>query len=511
MRAGAAPGDGYWEWWGPEPLANVQLFGATVLADGRVLTAGGFDLGGAAIARTQIYDPASHTWTRTGDMARARVEFPLVTLADGRVLAIGGAEADRVTRTADVEVFDPATGTWSPTGSLHGARSDARAALLANGLVLVVGGRPAANVTLQCELYDPQTGTWANAGGVGTAYEHRVVALSDGRAFISGPGTGNPVFVPAGFDAGGQRFVSTTGGFGYASHSATLMAGDRVLLTGGHPFNAGSGLTYPNSFVFDPTNNSIAAQGSMATARRSHEGILLPDGRVMIVGGWRKWLDSPPDRYESLASTEVFDPMTGLFSPGPPLNEERFDHRVLPLPGGQALLVGGRNNGSLDHFEILGAGCAAHNGGCDEATTCTESDESIVCGACPADTLSGDGTGADACTPCEDGTTSMAGATSCAPVGSDAGTGTGDGGTASDAGGSSDSGMVDVGGGVTDASLADGGTAPRSGGGCGCRTSADVNGPVAPLGWVGLLVGLALHMRRRRAKLARRSSAARAE
>ena len=38
--------------------------------------------------------------------------------------------------------------------------------------------------------------------------------------------------------------------------------------------------------LWDPVANTFRAAGSLAEARESHSATLLPDGRVLIVGGW---------------------------------------------------------------------------------------------------------------------------------------------------------------------------------------------------------------------------------
>ena len=61
---------------------------ATLLSDGRVLVAGGFD--GAPLAGSELYDPASGTWALTGSLNIARSHHTATLLNDGRVLVVGG-------------------------------------------------------------------------------------------------------------------------------------------------------------------------------------------------------------------------------------------------------------------------------------------------------------------------------------------------------------------------------------------------------------------------------------
>jgi hypothetical protein len=66
---------------------------STLLPDGTVLIAGSqrssFD-GGDALASAELYDPASGTFSATGDMTTARFSHTTTLLSDGRVLIAGG-------------------------------------------------------------------------------------------------------------------------------------------------------------------------------------------------------------------------------------------------------------------------------------------------------------------------------------------------------------------------------------------------------------------------------------
>ena len=107
---------------------------ATLLPDGKVLVAGGDDLGSA-----ELYDPATGMWTATGSMATARVFHTATLLSDGRVLVAGGYGENGY--LASAELYDPATGVWTATGSMATTRQWHTATLLPNGQVLVAGGR----------------------------------------------------------------------------------------------------------------------------------------------------------------------------------------------------------------------------------------------------------------------------------------------------------------------------------------------------------------------------------
>jgi len=161
---------------------------ATMLENGKVLVAGGFNRRSdpSALASAELYDPATGTWTNTGQLATGRYGHTATLLPNGMVLVAGGLDSTGLP-SASVELYDVATGAWTATGSLINVRELHTATLLPNGKVLVVGGRGTSGVLATAELYDPPTGAWAAAGShLNNAHQsHTATLLADGSVLVA--------------------------------------------------------------------------------------------------------------------------------------------------------------------------------------------------------------------------------------------------------------------------------------------------------------------------------------
>ncbi|HLN99847.1 MAG TPA: kelch repeat-containing protein [Pyrinomonadaceae bacterium] len=130
-----------------------ELHTATLLPNGKVLIAGGLidSESGLATNSVELYEPANGTWSVTGSLNQARAYHTSNLLADGKVLVAGGFFVDNLPNITNLaELYDPVTGSWSNTASLNIARRFHTATLLLNGKVLAAGG----TVGNSAELYD---------------------------------------------------------------------------------------------------------------------------------------------------------------------------------------------------------------------------------------------------------------------------------------------------------------------------------------------------------------------
>jgi N-acetylneuraminic acid mutarotase len=181
-------------------------------------------------------------WETTGSMVTARCACTATVLPDGKVLVAGGYNGSTPwTVYASAELYDPATGTWESTGSMSGSRAGHKAMLLPNGKVLVAGGYDGAYLT-SAELYDPDTGTWTTTGSMAEGRVwHTMTLLPNGKVLVTGGENGSSTFSALTAELydpaanGGLGAWSATGSMAQARsvHTATLLPDGKVLVAGG--------------------------------------------------------------------------------------------------------------------------------------------------------------------------------------------------------------------------------------------------------------------------------------
>ena len=129
-------------------------------------------------------------------------------------------------------------------------------------------------------------------------------------------------------------------------HTATLLPDGRVLLVGGTGFPA-SALTFPvppgqilaNAEIYDPGDGSftlLAAQLPQPTCW--HSATLLGNGLVLIAGGMSS-------STEYLTTALLFDPATAQFAAIQPMLTARARHAAVLQPDGSVLMAGGFTTG----------------------------------------------------------------------------------------------------------------------------------------------------------------------
>jgi probable HAF family extracellular repeat protein len=321
---------------------------ATLLPNGKVLVAGGFNPPSPTWASAEVYDPNTGLFSSTGSLITARRGHTATLLPNGKVLVAGGRVPPNY--FASAEIYDPGSGLFSATGSMSVGRAFFTATLLSNGKVLVAGGVNSATAIASAEIYDPDTGLFSPTGSMSTPRETPTATLlPDGRVLIAGGDNGTTTATASAeiydpdtgkFSANGSMSTART------EHTATLLPpstvrpNGKVLIAGGDGSPNGGPPFFASAELYDPGTGTFSPTGSLITGRWLHTATLLPayelrpHGKVLIAGG---------QAASVLASAELYDPDTGKFSPTGSLSTPRRQHTATLLPNGGVLVAAGDN------------------------------------------------------------------------------------------------------------------------------------------------------------------------
>lgn len=289
----------------------------------------------------------------------------LALLADGRVLINGGSNDSATT------IYDPSTNTWTVGPLMNIPRAYNADTLLSTGQVLTLGGSwydGAGNKN--GEIFTPggTTGSWqtlpgvvatniltADPAGVYRSDNHAwLFAQSGGTVFHAGPSKQTNWITTA-----GNGSITSAG---YRGDSADAMNGNaimygvaKILTVGGAPAYQDYGTTvntqatnraYTIDISGGPGKPVVFARTSdMAYARAFSNSVVLPDGKVLVVGGQQH-----PQTFTdtgAVLSPELWDPATGRFTVMAPEAIPRTYHSVaILLPDGRVFSGGGGLCGS---------------------------------------------------------------------------------------------------------------------------------------------------------------------
>jgi hypothetical protein len=287
---------------------------------------------------------ASSGWTMVpGALAVPVRHSAAVELADGRVLVIGGDEAQG--QVSHTSIFDPQTNTWSITGSLVVPTGQMAATRLHDGRVLVSGGN-ISNPFNGVEIYDPATGEWTLAGFMPyAAQSHRAVTLSDGRVFTAG-GLSDDFHATAKSalynPADNTWVLGPSMTFPRSGNELVALADGRILAIGGshRVFEEDRLRSVPvlDAEIFDPVSNTWSPAGQMAVPHVNFHSGRLPDGRVIVAGG--------DEFYDATSPTaaEVFDPATGQWQLLPPMLAPHLNGVSAAMADGTFIVAGGETH-----------------------------------------------------------------------------------------------------------------------------------------------------------------------
>ena len=325
------------------------------------------------LLRGQFAGSTISQWSPIADLSTSRAAACSVRLADGHVVVAGGISQFGTVKTVDV---------YAPDGSIRSAapmlepRSNAACVATPDGRMIAIGGNDGTAALASSEIYDPSSDAW-------TAGPSMAVARAGHTATISRWGA---VIIAGGEPTGTVEAYLTNGAFATLGKLSSPRTGYAVAAVPGHKilFIGGSVNGEPTASIemFDADTNRLGPFGSMLTPRKNPGATVLYDGTVLITGG----IDAFGNY---LATTEILDPVAGQSTPGPALATARASHQSLLLPNnGQVLLIGGSgSDGPLASTEVyapwsgvLSATAGMHNARSAMASSLLRRGDVIVAG-----------------------------------------------------------------------------------------------------------------------------------
>ena len=321
---------------------------------------------------------SSSGFTPTGNLTEARGLHTATLLPDNKVLVAYGSNSSSYTGAtgyvglSSIEVYDPGTGTFTEIVGEDGAGIYGHTStLLPNGKVLLAGGfvnsvwdYSDSTSYNAANLYDSATGVLSGTGNMTASRGgHTATLLASGKVLIAGGSdqdlTGTGLASAELYDPSTGTFTQTGSmAVGRFLHTATLLPNGKVLIVGG----VLTSLTGPvaTAEIYDPATGTFTVTGAMATARQQHTATLLADGRVLIAGGATS---TGPGDLQATATVEVYDPAAGSFSVTGSMAEARTYHTATLLPSGKVLVAGGGNENSTAEVYDPATGSFSITGG----------------------------------------------------------------------------------------------------------------------------------------------------
>jgi uncharacterized protein YjbI with pentapeptide repeats len=322
------------------------------LPNGKVLVTGGATdpNSTAPLASAELYDPVAGTFTTINPMNAARVDHTMTLLLDGTVLVAGGFNTNGALSSA--EIFNPANNTFTLlSAAMTSIRSEHFATLLPTGRVLITGGNNNTTSLSSAEIYDPVAQTFtAVAAPMTTARQlHHADLLANGTVLVNGGLDGNnnalasaEIYVP---EAG--TFTATPGNMTTArgNHASALLYTGQVLVAGGLTGPGTALVLTPTAELYNPSTGLFTPTGSMSVARGHYTANALDDGTVFIPS-------SAP--LPAGTNADIYNPATGTFSVTPNFTMVQAGFRDAVLPNGNVVLTSGVNssNAAVPNSEV---------------------------------------------------------------------------------------------------------------------------------------------------------------
>jgi RNA polymerase sigma factor (sigma-70 family) len=232
-------------------------------------------------------------WTKKADMPGGR-HYISCSALNGKIYAIGGCEADRI--SPRIDEYDPITDIWTKKADMLTAKWGLSTCAV-NGKIYAIGGYP---VQSTVEEYDPVLDKWTKKADMPTARWESSIAVVNGKIYVMGGGTGSTVL-------GGALFPDKTtsaveeydpvtdtwikkGDMPLAfSGSASGVVKDKIYLMGGGNEDH-KDHSFSTVWEYDPIKDTWTKKADMPTPRGGLAAAVV-NNRVYAIGGGKSVLE----------------------------------------------------------------------------------------------------------------------------------------------------------------------------------------------------------------------------
>ncbi len=347
--------------------------GMVLLQDGRALIDGGTIQYDPFHGQQQVavFDPSTNTFANVQNMAHGRWYPTVLTLGDGRVMAFSGLNETGGTNTA-VEFYTAGSG-WSQefqapwTPDLY-----PRLHLLPNGAVFYSGAQTTS------KLFDPSTQTWntnvatTNYSGTRTYGTSVLLPLTpvnnyDPKIIIMGgnnPATNTSEIIDMGAASPAWKFGPNMSQ-ARIEMNAVILPDGRVLAIGGSVNDEDTTTASLNGDLLGPDPNNpgsyiFSSAGANAFPRLYHSvALLLPDATVWLAGG-------NPNRGSYVQQMEIYQPPYLFDSTGALATRPSITGAPSSISYGNAFTVQTPDAASIAHAVLVRNGTVTHAFGMDQ-------------------------------------------------------------------------------------------------------------------------------------------------
>ena len=282
-----------------EPGGKVWFMGGTLQ-----------EIYGPGTRKVKWFDPNTTVWKTQPKMLDYRWYPSVAILPDGNFLVAGGGNLNNPERTKTAEIYNPKTGFSFFTNDMVIGNEVSPIVVLYNGKVLMTHRPP--------QLFDAETNEWTNAG-----------------SFVQSPRTPNG---------------------DHSDCELVLMPDGEAIAIGYKTFTPG---VY-GSFVerYDPQLDEWRLGSSILPIRSRAKTCLLPDKKILVMGGFKEdTTTANTNQWGYMKLTDLYNPATDTWRRLDNLNYYREYHALsILVPDGRVIMVGGEGQpGNEPPFSVIEA------------------------------------------------------------------------------------------------------------------------------------------------------------